>query len=601
MKLAILFLLLPLIPIFCLPEEKEPPQPKVEEKIEVVGKVSLKRAQQSITIYSAEDLGIFGDAGLKTILNQTPGILVLNAGHPGQFAYVYSRGASVNQTLYLVDGVKLFDPSSALGENFSLISTQLIEKLEVVRGPLSNLYGSNAMGGVINLISRKSGSDFSLSEASHGSHEANAHVNKRFGAFNFSFNGSFLDYSDGQENDRFKNRGLSTGLDYETNRIKTGVHIFGIWANSGIPFYLGQPSPRRHYSQDGYLVSFPLSLNFGKDIRLESNASFHSNQYRFSDPDDIWNTSFVNGSHFFEWESKIFSKPFSHVDFTAGVDFSLQHVTNSDSSGSLLTGEKTNFFSVYSSLGVDLGRLLLSASLRLDKYKEQPLVLSPQLGLSQQITPWLKLRASYSKSFRAPTLPEMLNPYWGNAGLLPEKGKSLEIGSDLFLAHWLLSAAWFSSHYKDLIGFSPLTQKFVNINQARISGLELNLRLIWNDHFTFSSAYTYLHTLDMQYNRPLLRRPRHSVSFMSWYQYKKASLSLAMVYVGKRLDYNELLYSVGENSSFNTYDIGFTYLLLQRISLFIKISNAFNRHFEEILGYTAPLRRIQMGLKFRMN
>ena len=109
---------------------------------------------------------------MKAILNQSPGILVLSAGHPGQFAYTFARGAAVNQMLFLVDGCKLFDPSSSLGGNFSFLSPQVIQKVEIIRGPLSNLYGSNAMGGVVNLITKKSdGLGFSLARGSHGTYE----------------------------------------------------------------------------------------------------------------------------------------------------------------------------------------------------------------------------------------------------------------------------------------------------------------------------------------------------------------------------------------------------------------------------------------------
>jgi outer membrane cobalamin receptor len=114
-------------------EKKE--KPILEEKIEVIGKIPLTRALQSVTIFGEKELEYLKTAGLKAILNQTPGILVLSAGHPGQFAYTFARGAAVNQMLFLVDGCKLFDPSSSLGGNFSFLSPQVIQKIEIIRGP----------------------------------------------------------------------------------------------------------------------------------------------------------------------------------------------------------------------------------------------------------------------------------------------------------------------------------------------------------------------------------------------------------------------------------------------------------------------------------
>ena len=113
--------------------EPEDQNPELIEKVEVVGQFELNRTIQSVTLYSEEDLREFCSDGLKSLLNQAPGYLVLNGGHYGQMAYSYARGASVNQTLVLVDGFKISDPSSSLGLNSTLLSPHLIEQAEIVR------------------------------------------------------------------------------------------------------------------------------------------------------------------------------------------------------------------------------------------------------------------------------------------------------------------------------------------------------------------------------------------------------------------------------------------------------------------------------------
>ena len=200
--LACLFFL----PLFAAEKRQKP---DVEEKIEVIGRVPLVRALQSVSVLDRERIEGSGPDGLQGLLGQCPGMLVLNAGNPAQFAYGFARGASVNQMLYLVDGVKLHDPSSSLAGNFSFLSPQLIEKVEVVRGPLSNLYGSSAMGGVVNIITRKKeGVQFSLSGGSHGTMAGNVHFGKRLGAYHFFLNGDLLDYDERLANDRFERREL---------------------------------------------------------------------------------------------------------------------------------------------------------------------------------------------------------------------------------------------------------------------------------------------------------------------------------------------------------------------------------------------------------
>ena len=592
--------------VFCLgfsfmlfsAEKKE--KPLLEEKIEVIGKVPLTRALQSVTIFSGKELDYLKFAGLKAILNQSPGILVLSAGNPGQFAYTFARGAAVNQMLFLVDGCKLFDPSSSLGGNFSFLSPQVIQKIEIIRGPLSNLYGSNAMGGVVNLITKKSdGLDFSLARGSHDTYEGDFNWGGKKSAFNFSLNGHFLNYSDGLLNDKLQKQGFSFHSAYEKANLNLGIYLFGNLVNSGIPINLGLPTPERHYWQKNLLLSAPFSYRFEEHFDIESKISLHWNQYEFSDPNDTWNSFYANQSFVSALTAKLNALFWDKLKIMAGIDYSLQKIDNQSNDELLLKEAKTNIFSHFLSVNADLNKFLLSASLRLDKYKNLKTVVSPQLGVSFNLLPNLKIRTSYAQSFRAPTLPELLNPYWGNAALVPETGKSLEFGIDFYLQSLAMGITYFDSQYLNLIGYNPITWKFVNINEALSKGIELSVKKALLKHWQWGLAYTYLKTRDMQYNRELLRRPRHTFSSQLTYQSAKFDIFIEMVYVGRRLDYDELVWSVAENPAFNTFSFVFNFPVTDKITWFLNVSNAFNRHFEEVLGYPAPLRRILVGIKYQ--
>lgn len=579
-------------------EQKE--KPLLEEKIEVIGKVPLARALQSVTVFNEQELDHLKSAGLKGVLNQTPGILVLSAGHPGQFAYTFARGAAVNQMLFLVDGCKLVDPSSSLGANLSFLSPQVIEKVEIIRGPLSNLYGSSAMGGVVNLITKKSdGLKFSLGGGSHGTFEGDFNWGKKKGPFSFSCDGNFLNYSDGLLNDQMQKQGFSLHSAYEKADFDLGIHLFGNFINSGIPINLGLPTPERHYWQQNLLLAIPFSYRFAENLDVETKISFHWNKYEFSDPNDTWNSFFANQSRVGALTAKFNALVREKLKIMAGLDYSWQSIDNLNNDEWLLEKTGSGIYSHFLSVNADLDQVLLSASIRLDKYKNLKMVASPQLGLSLNLFPNFKIRASYAESFRAPTLPELLNPYWGNSALLPETGKSLECGVDLFLRSMTLGLTYFDSRYLNLIGYSPLTWKFVNINEALAKGIEFSVKKIFFTHWHWALAYTYLKTLDVQYNRELLRRPRHTFSTQLSYQSAKFDFFAEMIYVGKRLDYDELVWSIADNPAFNTFSFVFNLPVTKKISWFLNISNAFNRHFEEVLGYPAPLRRILVGITYR--
>ena len=581
------------------PEEKKE-NPLIEEKIEVIGKVPLYRAMQSISVLDDDQIRNFSAEGLKGLLNQSPGMLVLNAGNPAQFSYGFARGASVNQMLYLVDGIKLHDPSSSLAGNFSFLSPQLIEKIEIVRGPLSNLYGSSAMGGVVNVITRKKqGLLFDLSGGSHGTLESNIQFGKRLADFFVFFNSNLLNYDDGLKNDHFERRGFSFTSGFAKDSFDLGISFFGTLVDAGIPQYLGMPTPNRKYKQSNFIISMPVNWRVGHSANIDFKWSLHWNNYDFFDPDDVWNYYFSNNSTIAELQAKYSLHFLEKLKLTAGLDLSRQNIENVNNNEILFSGKKTDVSSFFVDLQADLNRFLLAGSLRYDKYDDLSGVYSPQLGGSFNLSHFLKLRTSFSRSFRAPALPERLNPYWGNPALLPETGRSFEIGADLFLNGLIFGLTYFDSAYKNLIGFSPLTTKFANINKAEIKGLEVASDWEITKELNWRTAYTYLHTQDVQYDRALLRRPRHSLSSVLNYKTSRFSLSIEMIYVGKRLDYDELLWSVSESARFNQFAFFLSIPLQKRISIFCRVNNAFNSRFAEVLGYPAPLRRMMLGIKYQ--
>ncbi len=571
------------------------------EEVEVLGKIPVNRAIQSVTVYSEKELQYFNTDGLKAFFNQCPGFLVLNGGHYGQMAYSYARGASVNQTLVLIDGFKITDPSSSIGLNTTLFSPYLVEKVEIVRGPLSNIYGSNAMGGVINLKTReKEGIEAAAFAGSHGTYEGNLYLSKKTGDFKFTLNGTLLKYSDGIENDEFFNRGISLKSDFQNDHLKTTLIFLANLSDSGIPINMGNPTPNRTYSQDNIIFALPFTYKFSGSTLLNLKLSYNRNQYDFEDPDDTWTPFYMNKSTIIEGQAAIETMLFDHFQINTGIDYADQQITNEDQTGILLNSEKTNYFSAFLNTGLDIKKFLLSASIRYDKYKDVDRELSPQLGFSYLISDALKIRASYSQSFRAPTLPELLNPMWGNPELEPEKASSFEIGMDIYTSAVTFNLVYFNSQYENLIGYSPVTWKYANINRADISGIEFSASLRLFDQILVWAAYTYLDTYDVLNEQELLRRPKHTISAMISYKHKYFSISGEMIYVGKRLDYDEMLWETGESPSFNTFNFNLSVPINKKLFLIGKATNAFNHEYQEVLGYPAPGSRFILGIKYKI-
>ncbi len=580
-------------------EEKDEKVPDFHERIEVIGKVELARSQQSVTLLDLGELRSFGFSDLKTVLHLVPGMLILSSGHAGQYSYSFARGAAVNQQLYLLDGVKLQDPSSSLGNSFSLLPSLCLEKVEVVRGPLSNRYGSSAMGGVINLVSRReNGVAATLLGGSHGTVQAGLHAGKSWRRVSLASSGSVLSYSDGETNDRYQNRGFVLAARYEGEGLRTGLTLVGDRVDCGIPLYMGSESPKRRYGQDDLLLILPFSWHAEGPSGVELQLSWQRHRYDFSDPLDAWTPNYGNRSQVLGIEARGFTAVTRLLRLNGGIDFSFRKVADLESPGRWSPWRREPLVSGFGSVDADLRSLLASISLRFDRVGDGIGVWSPQAGVSWNLARGLKLRGSFSRSFRAPSLPERLNPLWGNPDLRTERGLSFELGADAFSRSWLFGACWFSSRYEDLIGYSPLTWRFANINQARISGLEVNGRLTPAKWLLVLGSYTYLHTVDMQYDRSLLRRPKHQFSAAVQLRHRGCSLSADMVYVGKRLDYDEILWSVGEIRSFNVFNVAGRIPLPGRLALLGRLSNVADRRYAEVLGYPAPGRRLSVGIEY---
>jgi vitamin B12 transporter len=602
--LAVILIVILFVSLSSEEQEKAKQDSMFTEEVEVIGEVALNQSVQSVTLFKHEDFIKLPNDGIKSILNRTAGYLTLSGGHYGQFAYSFARGAAVNQTLYMIDGVKITDPSTSIGLNMTVVAPSLIEKAEIVRGPLSSLYGSNAMGGVVHLKTRKAeGMEAAAFFGSHGSLEGNVYFSKKFGNLHFSVNGNIVKYSDGLDNDEFNNKGVSVRASYDTGFFKAGVMAFGNLADSGIPFYMGMATTNRTYKQNNWLVALPLSYRWEDGSKVQLTVSHNNNKYDFEDPDDFWTPYYTNTSTVNQMVLSGQTKLFDLLNLHAGVDYSDQNVSNEDNFGISIDGETTNYLSAFVNLDLNLDQFLLTGSLRYDKYKDIDANFSPQIGFSYLINQKFKIRGSYSKSFRAPTLPELLNPSWGNPQLEPENGSSFEIGADFYLKSFIFSVAYFDSHYENLIGFSPETWRFANLNEADISGIEVSTTVRLREDITLIGSYTYLDTYDLENDRQLLRRPKHAFSAVISYNNPYFTVSGEMTYVGKRLDYNELdwLNPIADNPAFNTFNFNVQVPLGEKLSLIGKLTNAFNEDYQEVFGYPAPGTRIMAGIRYLTN
>jgi len=581
---------------------------EITEVIEVIGNVSQTRSVQSVSVISKERIEKLRAVNLKSAISSVPGVLTLSSGKFGQTASTYIRGSNTTQILYIVDGIKIRDISNIGGVSLATISPFLVNKIEIVRGPLSNIYGSDAMGGVVNIdTGLEDGLKFESSLGSFGSYQGNMSWSKKTGDIYLSLGSANQFYTDNVLNDEFKNNGIKTGIEYRRSmNFSAGIKFFANITDAGIPINFQVSTPERKYKQFNYIAAVPIKFKLGDNSDLKVNLSYNRNKYEFSDTEDIWTPYYKNISDNKEIDIKLRSEIFKNFSINSGIDFASQNIFTEDTSGITIDNFKSNYLSSFVLMNYQSGDFFFTGSLRYDKYKDVKSNISPQIGISYLLNESVKFKGSYSESFKAPLPIHQINP-WGisNFSLEPEKGKSYEAGMELFLSNLTAEVTYFSTEYSNLIDwaiidFSTWAGQYQNISRADIRGVEFEVSYSPVKSFNIVYSHTYLNTKNIETGSPLPRRPENTSSLLLFYTGKSFSLSGNIRYVGRRSDFDFTAYpSDIENPPFNTYDLTGIVPLADSISLFIKMTNLMDREYQEFYGYPSPGRRIEAGITYK--
>lgn len=559
----------------------------------------------SFTLITAEQIKEKQVINLAEILPFVPGFSIAQTGSIGHLSTLFIRGAESDHNLVLLNGIPINDPASS-NFDFSGLSLDDIEKIEIIRGPQSTLYGSDALGGVINLIPKEGreetnfdlsisgGSDSTYKGAlsfSSGSEKSNIYL----GASHFSTQGNF-------ENDDY----MYTTFSIRGNRNVRESSFLELFArysktNVGIPFSSPyNPSPLRRYRTEETLLSLPFSFPILPSWKLKFNLSWFIRKYEFEDPDDPWGFTY-SSTHSrtlrLDTQSNL---SYSSGIFTFGGEWENSHVNDRDNFGFNFKDQKIESKALFVQNRLSLANsFFLTTGIRLDYHNQFGVHYSPRVT-GAYIIKDTKLKASWGSGFRAPRPNELYN-WWGNKDLKPEVSSSWEVGVEqkLFNSQLLIGFTHFSSGIKDLIVYDFVSWKLKNLAQTRLQGQELSIYFIPHRNFNLKANYTHLLARDKKENKDLLRRPRHSFNFdFSFNLLERIKLNLNLIFVGRRKDYDELTFSTVDNPPFNRVDFSLRLKLKERIHLTVKVNNLLDKKYQEVYGYLSPNRGVYFGMEF---
>jgi vitamin B12 transporter len=579
----------------------------------------------SMSVLSADDIALKQTAVLSDALAELPGVTVSRNGGPGQTSSLYLRGSEAGQTLVLVDGVRINDPAGTSGG--ALMGDVLangLDRVEVLRGPQSTLYGSDAIGGVINLITARGGTPtlkLSAEGGSFATSRLNAAASGSYGSVDF---GAAANY--------YLTNAVSAADARDGNSEADGYHHFG--ATGNVRWHASDSvsiDARAYYThaRDSYDGYDPVTWAFGD-----------THQYGHNDLLALYGgiNADLLGGRFTNRVAATYSdsdrKTYNTVeDFFAKGEttrFEYQGGYKLDGANELSFGaedQRTSFST--QSLGYDpapttganridgvygqwqstiIDGVTLTGGVRYDHDREFGDHSSYKLAAAWQVSDGTTLRANTGNGFKAPSLYQLYSEYNNPAQTLkPETATGWEAGIDQALGTWQASATYFERRtgnqidfYSCWTGTSPICAQrpsgfYYNVNRSLAKGVELSLAGKLTDTLSLSVAYTNLTDTDRLTGLQLARRPHDSASStLSWRPLEGLTLATSLDYVGTRFDDAGHFTKLGDVAHVNLFA---SYTVWDGVEVYGRIENLGDNLREPVAGYGAPGRAFFGGIR----
>ncbi|MFN0316450.1 MAG: TonB-dependent receptor plug domain-containing protein [Burkholderiales bacterium] len=583
----------------------------------------VTEAAQGVSVVTSREIQERNPASVAQVLQMVPGVQVDRMGGAGGLSSIYIRGSDPEHVLVLVDGVRMNDPLLSRGGAYDLsaIDPASIERIEVIRGTGSTMYGADAIGGVVNIITRrgsKEGLSLSggLGVGTKGYSSGNARVAGGNEQVQYSVGAAVLKdgrNSDGGELD------LTTFDGAVSLQAMPGTHVKFFArhneresttfpeASGGIRLASNRTLEQRDATETtfGANAIYAPSDQWSARIqisRYDRAEDINSPGVGFSIPATISTTEFVRDSFLASGSLKL---PLNS-ELSAGYEYQ-----NEDGdSRSVLTGlgqadfqlkRHTNaLFAAWK--GKPIENLIVLADLRYDRISNLSSETSPGAAVRYNLASGTSLKARYSEGFRPPSFYSLASPLVGNANLVSETSRSMELGAEQVIGEYAqLGASVFKTRTKNLIDFDSTVSgpigfgQIVNRDTVESEGIEVQGTARPIAGLNVGASYTYVSTDILNSASNLRNRPKHRASVSVNYEVDQASrVSLNTVYVSKSFDFSDPTGEVQVDSYFRT-DIGYSYRWKQ-FTASAAIDNVFDEKYEEFVGFTNPGRRFRVSV-----
>ncbi len=579
-------------------------------------------------------------SNLFDLLKHETGLSFTRQGGNGTLSNLYIRGSNSSHTLVLIDGVEMNltnDPSGVY--DFSALPIDNIERVEVLRGPQSTLYGSDALAGVINIITKKGfgAPKFSLltQGGSYNTYKGTLGLSGSFNQFNYSasvsragsdgFSNASEKYGN-TEKDGYTFNNASGLIGYKLNE-NAELNLFTRFTKSRSDYdQFGGPfgdDPTYVFKQEEFSIRSEFKNNFFEGFwNNKIGVSFIRNvrKYSFdtSSASIYYSRSLYDGRKYkIDWQNDF--KLANWNLLTAGVELEFDEASSEYYAfNSLLLPDyssvipfkssRTIGFYIQDQLNVDKN-FFITAGARIDEHdkfgSQFTYRIAPAYLLWETNT---KFKATIGTGFKAPSLYYLYDPSYGNENLKPEKSFGFDAGIEqyFFSSGLSVGAVFFYNKFTDMFGFDYITFKTININEALTKGGEFFINAKPIDNFEVKLNYTLTDARDLSpnssnYDKKLLRRPTNKIGlFTSYSPSSRFNINTELIWVGTREDIDFSTFERTKLKGYLLLNTAAHYDLFNFLRLNIRLENILDTDYEEVFGYGTPGFSVYGGISLKI-
>lgn len=561
----------------------------------------------AVTVIDGEDLRRRQIREVQDVLREVPGLAVSQTGGPGRATAVRMRGMEGHHTLLLIDGVEVADPSqSQQSYDFGHLMVTDIERIEIVRGPQSTLYGADAIGGVINIITRRG----SGAPRVTGQVEAGGYATRRAGAgvsgatdrlrysadvgYDKTSGFSAADERNGNtEEDGYENRRFNGSLGVAvTDWLDLDATVRAMDADVEYDTWAGGQAVDSDDSMDQRERSGRLAATIdtlGGDLQHMVAASLSSTKR------DLYaggvQTSFYDG----ERDKLEYQATWTATDAVTLIAGLEQEREEAETSGGIDASVKTR--AGYADLQTALldDRLFLTVGGRLDDHDEAGHHDTYRATAAYFLdATGTRLHASWGTGFRAPSLFELYAATWGNPDLKPETSRGWDVGVEqtLWQDRVVADVTFFRNDTEDLIQWQPTG--YTNIASTRAFGLETSLQVAVTETLRTRATYTYTESRNGQTGQILARRPKHQGALgVDWEPLEDLRTGLDMTAAVHNYDS-----ATGRHlGGYAVFGLTADYAVTESATVFGRVENLLDQQYQEVDTYGTAGRTAYFGLR----